>query len=470
MTGGHNGTSTFDSELVVSTRVPEGCVRVTLESRSHLRDGAWTPVAVQRTDGHAGTLTFRLRRAAEFGVLRVRADATEPLPASFYTGTNTFAAESASSVSDGLLANGFRTDAGGVGGSPTPAREVAESDIWRLDGDTLYFFNQYRGLQVIDLKNPDAATLRGTLNLPAAGEQMYLLTTNHVVLLTSGQCSGYGVSSVGADESQVLIVAVSNGVPAVVTNLPVPGTIMESRLVGTALYVAAQTYRTVAGSGGSTWEWGTQIASFDLAIPEVPVARSPLWYAGYGNVVQATDTYLFAVIQNPSAWEQSLVQVVDITAPDGTMRAHATLTPAGRVADKFKLDWTDGVFSVISEVSGTRRVTKLETFRLPDPRTLPPFAYVKLGEVEVGHGEQLYATRFDFPRAYVVTFLRIDPLWIVDLSDPARPTVSGELEVPGWSTYIQPRGDQLVAVGVETNRTTVSLFDRRHLPCSKTPG
>ena len=65
----------------------------------------------------------------------------------------------------------------------------------------------------------------------------------------------------------------------------------------------------------------------------------------------------------------------------------------------------------------------------------------------------------DYPRAYVVTFLQMDPLWVVDLSEPARPKVSGELEVPGWSTYIHPRGTQLVAVGVETNRTTVSLFD-----------
>ena len=190
-----------------------------------------------------------------------------------------------------------------------------------------------------------------------------------------------------------------------------------------------------------------------------PVARSTLWYPGYNNVVHATDTFLFAVTQNPTNYQKSLVNVIDITAPDGTMHAYDTITPAGRVEDKFKLDWSDAIFSVISEVSSNPRLTKLETFRLPDPRSLPPFSYVKLGEVELGHGERLFATRFAYPRAYVVTFLQIDPLWIVDLSDPEHPTVSGELEVPGWSTYIHPRGHQLVAVGVETNRTTVSLFD-----------
>jgi hypothetical protein len=58
--------------------------------------------------------------------------------------------------------------------------------------------------------------------------------------------------------------------------------------------------------------------------------------------------------------------------------------------------------------------------------------------------------------------LRVDPLWIVDLSDPSTPRIAGELHVPGWSTYIQPLGDRLVAIGInDTNdwRVAVSLFD-----------
>jgi hypothetical protein len=438
------------TNLVITAQVPPGHVRVTLESRDGLASGAWVPVAVQRLDGLGGVITFHLPCSGSFAALRIRADASEPLPAFFYTGTNAFTAQPASGAGDALTFLGPESPRGG-----TDSREVVESDIWRLDGDTLYFFNQQRGLQVIDVTNPDAATLRGTLNLPAAGEQMYLLGANFVVLLTRNNCGSYS----GYGDSEVLIVALSNGVPSIAAKLAVAGTISESRLVGNALYVAAQTLRAKPDSGGTTWEWGTQIESFDLAVPEAPVARSTLWYSGYNNVVHATDTYLFAVTQHPTNYQKSLVNVIDITAPDGTMHAYDTITPAGRVEDKFKLDWTDAIFSVISEVSSNPRVTRLETFRLPDPRSVPPYSYLKLGEVELGHGERLFATRFDYPRAYVVTFLQIDPLWVVDLSDPEHPAVFGELEAPGWSTYIHPRGNQLVAVGVETNRTTVSLFD-----------
>ena len=61
-----------------------------------------------------------------------------------------------------------------------------------------------------------------------------------------------------------------------------------------------------------------------------------------------------------------------------------------------------------------------------------------------------------------MTFLRKDPLWIVDLSDPALPQIKGELQVPGWSTYIQPLGNQLVTIGISDSndwRVAVSLFD-----------
>jgi uncharacterized secreted protein with C-terminal beta-propeller domain len=58
-----------------------------------------------------------------------------------------------------------------------------------------------------------------------------------------------------------------------------------------------------------------------------------------------------------------------------------------------------------------------------------------------------------------VTFFQIDPLWVVDLSNPSQPRIAGALEIPGWSTYIKPLGPRLLSVGVETNRVAVSLFD-----------
>ncbi len=94
-----------------------------------------------------------------------------------------------------------------------------------------------------------------------------------------------------------------------------------------------------------------------------------------------------------------------------------------------------------------------------NPNDLKEFAEL---EFERARGDSLFATRFDGPRAYVVTYFQVDPLFIVDLSDPMNPSIEGELEVPGWSTYIEPMGDRLLTLGVDdTNgrRVSVSLFD-----------
>lgn len=63
-------------------------------------------------------------------------------------------------------------------------------------------------------------------------------------------------------------------------------------------------------------------------------------------------------------------------------------------------------------------------------------------------GEQLYATRFVGDRAYLVTFLVTDPLFVIDLSRPEDPFVAGELEITGFSDYLHPiDGDYVLGVG-----------------------
>ena len=81
-------------------------------------------------------------------------------------------------------------------------------------------------------------------------------------------------------------------------------------------------------------------------------------------------------------------------------------------------------------------------------------------------GEQLFAARFIGDTAYLVTFVRTDPLFAIDLSDPTNPVVQGELVIPGFSNYLQSVGEGLLlGIGQEReagtwhSRLHVSLFD-----------
>ncbi len=87
----------------------------------------------------------------------------------------------------------------------------------------------------------------------------------------------------------------------------------------------------------------------------------------------------------------------------------------------------------------------------------------------IAEGETIWSARFVGDRGYLVTFMNIDPLWVLDLSDPYAPTILGELHVPGVSTYIHPIDeDNLLTIGIgggqdglglDWSTTQVSLFD-----------
>ncbi len=468
------------SEVVITVRVPKGITKVTLEGRSRLGVGNWAPRAIKRVDGSGGLLVIRIAYTKANEILRVRGDDKEELPAAFYKGTTDFNGQKDESSGAGIVeadgppapgrGNEFDSvaesaDANKDDGSEQ--RDVVESDIWSIHNDTLYFFNTLRGLQVIDLKDKSNPVIRGVLPMPAAGEQMYTLGDDHVILLARDGCNWWGNNA----ESQAIIVNVAGNTPVIEASVPVKGYIRESRLVGTALYIASQTYITkqavnpTTGDTYTRWEHGTQVSAFDLKTPAKPVARETVFYSGYNNDIYATDKFLFVSTSVPKDYYKTDLRSIDISAPDGTMKETATIRTAGRVADKFKMRLSGDTLTVISEQfngnTGNNRnrwLTTLETFSLANPGK--PRA---LGKLSLAKGERLFATRFDADRVYIVTYERIDPLWIVDLSDPRKPEIKGELEVPGWSTYIQPLGDRLVSIGVDdTNngrRVAVSLFD-----------
>ncbi len=141
--------------------------------------------------------------------------------------------------------------------------------------------------------------------------------------------------------------------------------------------------------------------------------------------------------------------------------------------NQYAMSEDDGVLRVASTVSerrgwvNTREVTEgLVTTLGEQDGTLHQLGQV--GGLGRKDNESIRAVRFIGDRGYVITFRQTDPLYVLDLRDPATPVVLGELKIPGYSGYLHPIGKNLLLgvgqSGVESDPgaqpgVQFSLFD-----------
>jgi uncharacterized secreted protein with C-terminal beta-propeller domain len=82
----------------------------------------------------------------------------------------------------------------------------------------------------------------------------------------------------------------------------------------------------------------------------------------------------------------------------------------------------------------------------------------------LGSGERVYAVRFLGALGYVVTYNQVDPLYVLDLSDPTKPRVEGSLQLNGFSSYLHDIGaGRLIGVGQDTTPVSENGGTYAHL-------
>ena len=133
----------------------------------------------------------------------------------------------------------------------------------------------------------------------------------------------------------------------------------------------------------------------------------------------------------------------------------------GMVLNQFSMDEYDGYFRVATTTR--ERTSRNNVYILS-------MALNITGSLEgLAPGETIYSARFMGERGYVVTFKQVDPLFVIDLSDPRHPKELGYLKVTGYSDYLHPYDEHhLIGIGKETTEegefawyqgVKISLFD-----------
>ena len=153
-------------------------------------------------------------------------------------------------------------------------------------------------------------------------------------------------------------------------------------------------------------------------------------------------------------------EIVKFTYEDGAIEGRAAGTIRGTVKDTFSIDEYDGNLRVLTTYQGTDRGELIELlndiFDLDigggDRWTRHNALFIldenmnRIGKLSnLAEGEEIKSARFFGNIAYFVTFRNTDPLFTADLSDPRSPKILGQLKIPGFSAYLHPMGDNLLA-------------------------
>ena len=212
--------------------------------------------------------------------------------------------------------------------------------------------------------------------------------------------------------------------------------------------------------------------------------------SSWAHVYSSKDTLVLAEPANDMWWfwrNSDWEDATNIHSFDISDSNHTTYVASGRVEgtvnDQFSISEHNGDIRVASTSDNWGMWWRLAEFDdNGDPVWSGPTNQISIltddGEGyldQIGYiggiaeGETIWSARFVGDRGYLVTFMNIDPLWVLDLSDPYEPVILGELHVPGVSTYIHPIDeDNLLTIGIaggqdglglDWSTTQVSLFD-----------
>jgi uncharacterized secreted protein with C-terminal beta-propeller domain len=126
----------------------------------------------------------------------------------------------------------------------------------------------------------------------------------------------------------------------------------------------------------------------------------------------------------------------------------------GQPLNQFSMDEHEGNLRIATTVNAPQVESENDLYVLDGDLDV-------IGEVQgMGVDQRVYAVRYVGDEAYVVTFRQIDPFHTIDLSDPENPKELGELELPGFSTYLHPLSeDRVLGIGEENGKVKAVTFD-----------
>ena len=382
---------------------------------------------------------------------------------------------------------------------------VDEQDIVKTDGDFIYVAS-HDSVSVVDAYPPEGMEIVSQLSvedivpfktdnmsvyvsgLYLVGDKLVVLSSVYISWWTMYEDDVFVGYPMDLQRAYLSVFDISDpSDPEIEMSYGVSGYLLTSRLIDDVVYIVSQAYVWGLDEGNCVPQFWDEVDShafepsviyYDpgsttkdsfVSLLAVDVGSSEYDYmsiiAGYASTIYMSTDALYLTFQKwgghillldaemvPEEEDSTRTTIHKVSVDGLAMLPVARGDVKGWLLNQFSMDEKDDMLRIATTTSWDE--PKNGVYVLNSTLSV-------VGSLEnLAPTERIYSARFLGDTLYLVTFLQIDPLFVIDLSVPTSPEVLGELEIPGFSTYLHPVGDDhVLGIGRIDDHVKLTLFD-----------
>ena len=385
----------------------------------------------------------------------------------------------------------------------TQVQNVDEADIVKTDGEYIY----YVANNMLYIVNASNLELVSEIKVKNEDERFFIseiyLKENKLVLLGSSYILKEPVVFNEEEKTSVNSIARANNINTVkaivydITDINLPekirdvaleGSYVDSRMIGDNLYFISRNHKyyydgmdentilpvlkdsdvgeieTVACTDiiylkNSNDTSFMMVGGFNINENEEFYVET---FFGAGDIVYANEKNLYLTRRNYGEDYKTTIYKFGLDGARIKLLAEAEVD--GILNNQFSMDEYDGnlriattSYKIVTPAKEEYLDGGIVSYTLAERETTNNLYILndkleEVGKIEnLAKDEKIYSVRFIGKMGYIVTFKEIDPLFVIDLSDPTNPVIKGELKIPGYSSYLHPYDEtHLIGIGYNT--------------------
>lgn len=340
--------------------------------------------------------------------------------------------------------------------------DVDEADIVKTDGKYIYYVNEDREVVILSAKDGETEKV-STVGAGDIDNYIHDIYIKGDTLVTVGRFYN------GDDEGSTGIVVYDisdRSAPVMVSNFKQSGEIINSRMVGDVLYLVTEDlvyqgerYMPKCGDGDKYASLSPSdicclpdpkscsfivLSAIDISSGEQSKYKTRAIF-GATEDIYCNDHNLYAFsMEWDDKSENEYTRIARASLDGLDIKFNGTTKVRGYIVNRFAMDEADGYLRIAT--TSSRDDMDVNNLYVLDP------SLKEAGKVTgFARNESIKAVRYIGSKAYVITYEAIDPLFIIDLSDPKDPRIEGEVMIDGFSTLLVPAGKgKLLGIGHAT--------------------